>query len=137
MPHNLIERASAAQAAIDKFVFKPFVWGENDCAHLVAESLKALGHTTPLDGLTYTNEFGAKRALMSLGFETLEDVLDSMGFARIPPAFVLPADIVTVPGVGGWNALALVIGDDRLIGFVNDQADWFPLSVATTAWRVA
>jgi hypothetical protein len=140
----LIERVNAAQTAFDKYMFEPMAYGSADCAHLAATVLVALGHEDPLKGFRkYTTELGAKRSLLTAGYETVEEVLEKkVGLERIAPASVLPGDIVSLPGeLDGkeWSALGVVMDADRVMAFADmghgPRGELGSLNAATAAWR--
>ena len=144
MSFPLIERVNAAQLAFDTFLYVPMAYGSADCAHLAATVLTALGHPDPLEGFRkYKTEAGAKRALLTAGFETVEEVLEGkLNLQRIAPASVLPGDIVALPGeLDGkeWSALGVVIDADRVLAFADlghgARGEIGSLTAATAAWR--
>ena len=128
-----------AQAAVDRFLDKEFVWGKRDCAHLAAFVLVEFGHPDPLSEIKhYDTLLSAKKAFRKAGLKSLEEPLDRMGFARIAPASALPGDIVAIPSDDPeWCALGVNIGDGRVMAFGNGRGIWWPdSSVVETAWRV-
>lgn len=138
----LIERVKAAELAQRTFHERPFEWGRNDCAYLISTVLTALGHPNPLkDFRKYSTEAGAMRALMKLGFATVEEVLDeSLKLERITPAATLPGDIVGIPGEGDTgHALGVVLDADRVLAFCDlgngVRGEVGSLTAATIAWR--
>lgn len=133
----LIARTQAAQAVIDAFHSKPFVWGQTDCLNVAALALKKLGHTAPLMGVAkYSTERGALKAMKQAGHASLADAVDAYGLTRIPPASALPGDIVAYLGDGfGGYGLGVCLGDDRLLGCANGIVDHAPMSIASIAWR--
>ncbi len=155
MNHNiLIARVQAAELAHRCFYEQPFEWGRNDCAHLIATVLTALGHPDPLKGFRkYSTDAGAKRALLQKGFTKVEDVLDdSLKLERIAPAMTLPGDLVAIPGVSEsqpapdgstmastGDALGVVLDADRIMAFIDTghgtTCQVGSLTAATIAWR--
>lgn len=116
----LVLRVEAAQAALDKFLGQPFAWGEFDCARLAAFVLRRLGYQPNLARFHYRSEPTARKALKARGLSGLPAALDAIdGLVRIPPAATLPGDIIAFPGVGGWDGLAVVLGNGRVLAFAS------------------
>ena len=137
----LERRVAAAQATLDHFTGRPFVWGKCDCAIMAADVLRRLGRTTPLRSFgSYRTALSATRALKKKGFADLPAVLDDYGLLRIPYAAALPGDIVSTPGEDAWgDALAVDLGRGRYLGFARDvegaRAGVITLPVVNAAWR--
>jgi len=115
----LVLRVEAAQATLDRFRGRPFAWGENDCARLAADVLRRLGYKPNLSQFgAYRSDRAARRALKSRDMASVLDWMDSIpGLARIAPAAALPGDIIAFPGQGGWDGLAVAIGNGRVLAF--------------------
>lgn len=147
---NLLNlRASAAEATVKEFDQRPFVWGETDCAMVVLQHFKNLGHETRfLRGVTpWSTEKGALRALLALGVRDLATAMDNTGFERIAPTRLLNGDVVGLPGEDPWTiALGVYVGNQRALspalGFMmvgNLPMEWTKPEgekVPTLAWRV-
>lgn len=117
-PTELERRVAAAQATMRAFQGRPFEWGKTDCARLAAHVVRELGHPTPLARFgAYSTALGARRALKRRGFSDLGAVLDDMGFARVPPAFALPCDLVGLVSDDLPVALTVALGNGRIFGF--------------------
>ena len=143
----LIQRNTATQATIDRFINQPFVWGVADCAHLVAFHLRGLGYTDPLAKISgYSTRRNALRAMRKAGIKDVASHLETLGFEPISPASALPGDIVGIPveeadAAAGWLCLGVNIGADRVLAFAptpdgREICSWAPVSVCTHAWRV-
>lgn len=120
----LVARVAAAQATIDAFHHKMFEWGKYDCCRLAAHLLKGMGHRPNLTRFGYyRSELAATKALKRLGFDDTVDVVDALGFQRIPPASALPADLCGLRTVDrrGLSGLAVFIGQGRLLGFLDED----------------
>jgi hypothetical protein len=141
----LVLRIEAAQDALDTYRGQPFAWGENDCARLAAHVLRRLGYRPNLAQFGgYRSDKAARRALKARGMANVLDWMDSVkGLARIPPAAALPGDIIAFPGAGGWDGLAVALGNGRILAFTEAAeagacsiiaAD---LGLAVTAWSAA
>jgi hypothetical protein len=114
----------AAQATLDHFRGRPFVWGESDCARLAAHVLRGLGYKPNLSQFgSYRSDRAALRALKARGMASVIDWMDSVpGLSRIAPAAALPGDIIAFPGGGGWDGLAVAIGNGRVLAFTETVA---------------
>ncbi|WP_334185080.1 DUF6950 family protein [Novosphingobium sp.] len=139
---DLLERVTKTQTTIDQFLNKDFAWGEFDCAALAATHVENLGfETVRSKARKYSTEIGAKRALHKLGYSSMEDLVDSYGFERIPPAMAITGDIVGFPGGTDdhqWTGLGVMIDPGQhLIAFANGRCMVGPTSVCTVAWRVS
>jgi hypothetical protein len=145
----LIHRNAAAQATIDRFLNQTFAWGTEDCAHLVAFNIAALGHPDPLAKIdTYATRRNALKAMRKAGIVDMATHLGTtLGFAPIAPAAALPGDIVGFTASAedtakGWLTLGVAIGQDRLLAFSPDgvchpaQMSQFTGGHLTHAWRV-
>lgn len=136
---EMIRRADAAQATLDRFKDRPFALGSFDCVRMVAFHLRQLGHTPPLSkGGSYTTLLGAKRALRRAGHASLAAALDALGFPPIAPAEALVGDVVQLPAEDELGALTIYVGNGRTLGYHQDVAGATvlqPLRFAG-AWRV-
>lgn len=137
----LEKRVAAAQATLNHFKGKPFKWGATDCATLAAHLLRQLGHAPPLRSFgVYQTALGAKRALKRKGFADMGEVLDGLGYARIPPAAALPGDIIGLDGEGDL-ALTIFLGNGRVLGFISASEGVAPRAevmqpfATRSAWR--
>lgn len=115
----LVRRVEIAQAALDKFSGKPFEWGVSDCARLAANVLQAAGYVPRLSQFgDYRSDLSARRALRDAGFTSVVEWIDSVkGLARISPLGALPGDLIAFPGVGGWDGLAVALGNGRVLAY--------------------
>lgn len=135
---ELVARRSAAQATVDRFKGRVFSYGKDDCVRLAAFVLRKRGHRPQLGKAgSYSSLLGAKRALKRAGYETLAEALDAMGLPRIPPASVLPGDIVMVPADAFDGGFGVAVGNGRVIGWHEDleTADICHPLVFVAAWR--
>lgn len=142
---NLIERVESTQKTIDYWLGQEFEWGVADCGQMVGWHLEQAGITTPLkDARAYTTDIGAKRAMKALGADSMEDLIDRLGFERIAPAMAIVGDIVGLPGGTDddqWTALGVHTGQDKILAFAAAENDVARVhsgsaSVVTIAWRV-
>lgn len=120
---ELERRRVALEKTMAKYKAKPFAWGKSDCATLLRSHLVAMGHRKVPKLPAYDSALGAKRALGELGFETMEQLLDSL-LPRIAPAMMLPGDIAVTGGPEGSPLDAVVIGVGfKVYGFHEDGED--------------
>lgn len=134
-------RMNVVQAAIDRYLHKPFMWGTDDCAHLCAFAMRLFGYADPLAKVpAYNSVKSAVKAMKKVGVTNFEKHIDGLGFERIPPAAALPGDIIGIPaeteaGVE-WLALGLYVGKNRVMAYAGGLCDLGPVYVCTHAWRV-
>lgn len=137
----LQRRVAATQATFDRFQGKPFKFGRNDCAQMVAWHLRRMGRPVKAGKAgTYHSALGAAKALKRLGHDNLASLMDAH-FERIAWAAALPGDIILMPAVDdqeGIGALAIALGNGRALLYHQDAAGAVPAQVveAVTAWRV-
>lgn len=137
--HVLIRRRDAAQATRDRFIDVPFAWGSADCGKMVAFHLRQLGIAAGLSKAgSYSSAIGAKRALERLGVSSLAERLDVLGLQQIAPAFAIVGDIISMPSVGPIDALAIAMGNGRVLAYheVAPGATILQPIKMLTAWRV-
>ena len=138
--HPLVLRATVAEAAVRQFSGKPIVYGQSDCLRLSAWVLKRLGRKVSLAGIgRYTTELGALRALKRKGYDRLDQAIDAYGLLRIPPAMILPCDLVGGQPDGDdarWVALGVSLGGGRVLAFHGGVCRVIqPTGPLLTAWR--
>jgi hypothetical protein len=120
-PWTTKARQEAAEATLNAFIGKPMVWGSADCVRLAAFNLRHMGRPPPLrKGGAYKTEAGARAALKRAGYADLAEALDGIGLERVPFAYHMMGDIVALPGRGGWHALNVAVGNNKLLGFADD-----------------
>lgn len=133
-------RAAAAQQLLDDWRGRPIDWKKrHHCARMVTEHLRRLKHKPPLAKAGhFTTPLGGRRALQRLGVERMGEVLDQMGFERIPPAAALVGDIVELPGEAPFGALTVAMGNGRVLGWHEDAAGAEVLQPVEyiAAWRI-
>ena len=114
-------RVAVTQATVDRFKDQPFKWGKNDCGRMVAFHLRKLGYGMKMAKAgSYSSALGARRALKRLGFTDVLEAVDSYGLARIAPAAVVVGDIVALPGDSNMGALAVSVGNGRVLAYHED-----------------
>jgi hypothetical protein len=136
---DLVRRAKAAQATLDRFRGQPFAWGKNDCARMALFHLRKLGKRIkgPPAG-SYSNPAEAKRELKKLGHKTLGAFLDAH-FERVPHAAAIIGDIMELPGAEGLSGLAVCLGNGRVVGYheTTEGAEVLQPLMISGAWRVS
>lgn len=119
--HPLILREKATSACRARFDLQPLDFKERDCVRLVRLALVKQGVSASrlLKGLRWGTRAGAKKALANSGFNCLSEGVDAVGIPRIPPARVLPGDIVALPVPEGdvfGCSLCVSMGGDLVLG---------------------
>lgn len=133
------QRRAAVIATQKRFENKPFDWSKAaTCIHLVRYHASQMGHkvqTVP----KFRTAIGAKKALLSTGWQTLPALLDSK-FDRIPPAFMRVGDILAMPGDDDWHALVIKGDKTKFLGWHEDAPGCtimeVDVSAAVGAWRL-
>lgn len=97
---QMLKRAAATQACMDRFAFKPVEPGSRDCGKLAAHALHGMGRSAKLltgrRGKTWAS---ALAYIHRQGFASLTEMVDAMGLQRIPPAAALPGDLIALPAL--------------------------------------
>jgi hypothetical protein len=142
--HPLIKRVEVAEKVAAKFIGQDFAWGQRDCARMAHLVVTGLGLSSPWRKAgQYRSERTAIRSMRKLGYNGLDEALDSM-FPRIAPAETLPGDLLgfesSVPQFG--VALGLVLSGGKCVAFIDSELVGGCRAVvgyshfATTAWSV-
>lgn len=120
----LEKRHRAAQGCIDRFSGKPYdPAAHRDCAYMVRHALHLLGRRVGQGKLPhYTTDLGGIKALRKMGHANLVDAVDALGLVRIAPLAALPADIVALPSGHPMGALAVAVGNGRLLAYVEGES---------------
>ena len=117
---EMLKRAGATQACMDRFAGKPVQWGRRDCGKLAAHALHKMGRKAKrLNGSTHTTAAGAVKYIRQTGFADLLALMDGEGLDRIPPAAARPGDIVALasePGDGFGCSLTVALDNGRVLG---------------------
>jgi hypothetical protein len=133
---NLIERVQATQKTVDAFKGKQFCEGKFDCIQLVLCHARHCGKRIKIP--KYGDWESAGRVLRQLGFRTLGEAMDHH-FERIKPVRAMAGDLIEMPGTNGFSALAVAVGNGRVIGFHEEvpHADILQPVIISGAWRVS
>lgn len=135
----MARRLKAAQGCIDRFAGKPYNIGKKrDCLRLLKHNLHLLGRRMGQGKIPdYSSEAGGLRALRKAGFDDLVAAVDSLGLDRIAPLAALPGDIIALPtdGEGFGCALAVAVGNGRVIGFKDGVGQVLQPLAYVAAWR--
>ena len=150
---DLTRRTAAVQRTLLKFEGRPLEWGRFDCAKLAVDVARNLGHKVKLSAFgTYRSPEGARAALARKGFTDLPQLVDWLGFERLPPARALPGDLIgflpqpdpnaPLPG-DDFTSLTIWVGNGRVLGFHAGtgacrvvQPDWAAAEQPPIAWRL-
>jgi hypothetical protein len=135
----MVRRVAAAQATLDHWKGQPFVLGSADCARMAAFHLRQLKVRLKIGKAgTYRSPLTARRALIRAGFESLADALDKHGLLRIPPASAVVGDILALPAEDDLGALAIALGNGRVLGWHPDAegATVLQPTAFVAAWSV-
>jgi hypothetical protein len=132
-------RRAAVIATEARFKDRPFDWRKAaTCIHLVRFHAAQMGHKLPIVP-KFKSALGAKRALLSTGFQTLPALLDSR-FQRIPPAFMRVGDVLAMPGDDGFEGLLLKADKVKFLGWHQDATGCeymeIDMGAAIGAWRL-
>ncbi len=118
--NDMLKRAAATQACMDRFGFKPVEPGVRDCGKLTAHALHKQGRSAKLlNASRHTTWAGALRYLAKVGAKDLVALIDMMGLERIPPAAALPGDIIAMPtddDNGFGCSLTVALDNGRVLG---------------------
>jgi hypothetical protein len=134
-PH-LVRRNDALAKTLAKYRGRKFEWGVNDCAKMLRSHLVNMGHRKLPKIGHYRSAVGAKRALKDVGFDTLEQLLDSL-LPRIAPAAMLAGDVALMEGDEVLGAVTICVGP-KVMGWHQDSevpVNIVPLQIKA-AWRV-
>jgi hypothetical protein len=133
----LTQRRIATEATMAEFSDRPFEWGKSDCVSIVIYHAGQLGRADDIPELKpYSTPTGALRRLKEMGFDTLEELMDSV-FERIPVNSTINGDFVLLAGDSdGLDALGVKAGH-FIFGFHQDSEcpKVCILSEAIGAWR--
>jgi hypothetical protein len=135
----MLRRAEITQATLDRYHGQPFEYGRADCVQLAAFHLRAMGHKVLLSkGGRYGSALGAAKSLRRAGFASLAEALDAMGLERIAPAAAIVGDILTIPTAARLEALFVVLGNGRAVGWVDETPGAAVVQpvLYETGWRV-
>lgn len=134
----LIRRRDATQRTLNRFRGVNFDWSGVTCAHLAHAHLSEMGHDVP-NIPQFDTALGAARALQSLGWDSVSDMLDSL-LPRIAPASMLLGDLALIKGAGGLDAIFICAGPLKVFGWRDDAPDLVLLDVSfgdlEGAWQV-
>ena len=138
MSMTLIQRRDATTRTLNRFRGVNFDWSGVTCAHLAHAHLSEMGHDVP-NIPQFDTALGAARALQSLGWDSVSDMLDSL-LPRIAPASMLLGDLALIKGAGGLDAIFICAGPLKVFGWRDDTPELVLLDVSLDelqgAWRV-
>ncbi len=134
----LVLKRDAAQATLDHFSTRKFRLGHADCIRMAVFHLRKLGYKVALPSTgSYATIRSAQRELAKRGYKTVADAMDGLHLERISPAAALAGDIIEMPAEHPLGALAVCVGNGRIVGWADDggAAVLQPLEYAGVAWR--
>jgi hypothetical protein len=128
---DLLRRNEATNATFAKFRRKKFDWSKAvTCGHLARFHAKQMGHKVP-PMPAFRSAVGARKALATMGFASMGELLASM-FPTIAPAEMLLGDMAVIPSGDGFDAVFVCSGR-WLFGWMGDE-DGMTLLDLTNAW---
>lgn len=133
---DIYARCVATQETRDAFEGRSFAYGKADCLMMVHSHLRRFGYQVP-DLPPYRGSTGAKKALEGQGAKTLIELV-SRYLEPIPPAFMLPGDILAGEGKP-FDSLAIHSGQ-LLFGWCEGEPKLVNFGIDANgvqrAWRV-
>lgn len=133
---DFLQRCLVTQATRDAFADRNFCYGKADCLVMVHTHLTGFGYALP-PLPAYRGASGAAKALAAQGAESLIDLV-SRYLQPIPPAFMLPGDVLAAEGKP-FDSLAIHSGQ-LLFGWTEWQPQLVNFTIDPTgvqrAWRV-
>jgi len=133
---DLVARVAATEKVVARFRDRPFDWASRStCIHLARAQARAMGHRPPSIP-DFRSPIGARTALRSTGFDSLEALLDSL-FERIPPAAMLVGDLGLMEGEPPFDGIVIGAGG-KVIGYHQDAVGLAPIAhpQIKAAWRL-
>jgi len=121
---DLLRRNAALEQTARQFRKKSLDFRTADCMRMARAHLVAMGHQPP-PMPCYSSLAGARRALKKMGFKSIEGLLAGL-LERIPPALVLPGDLVVLRGeVDGeevdLESIAIAMGQGKYLGWYDGR----------------
>jgi len=137
---ELERRRVATEKTLKRYRKKVFDWSRGiTCVHLARFHLRAMGHR-PETLPRIRSALAAKRALKARGWESVEQMLDSM-LPRIAPAQMMLGDLTVLPSEDGLSAIFVCAGPQKAFGWAEEQPELAVVDVQNLdglrgAWRV-
>lgn len=135
---NLVQRRDATKRTMERFVGRPFTWGEFDCGKMLIAQLREMKHRPVIGpGGTWKNAVGLKRFLSRHGGSGAA-CLDGWKLPRITGAEAWLGDIVEMPGEPPFGAFGIVVGNGRVLAYHEDTEGAAIIQPAQIigAWRL-
>jgi hypothetical protein len=136
---NLIGRRDATQATLDKWLNTPFSWGNADCARMVIDHLRNMGHRPKIaKSGGWKTAASARAAIKRMGHADLIEVLDGWGLPRIEGAQAVAGDIAAIEADSPLGCLCVCIGPNQWLS-LHEVAEGFTIveiSDFKAAWRI-
>lgn len=116
-------RTKAAQACLTRFKDLPYQPGKRDCWMQARHLFHSLKIKVPgAKGIRYSSEIGGVKCLKRAGFDSLIEVVDTLGFQRIAPAAAIIGDLVALPTESPLGSLAVCVGPAQFLAYGEDFA---------------
>ena len=134
------ERIAAIDPLHADWFGRPLIWGQTDCAQLVAATCRAYGLDDPSKGVKpYDTEAKAFNRLLKMGYDNLHELLCSIGTEQ-PLAMAWPGDVLGFASNDErWGvSLGLMISDTRALALHPFTGLWDHCApeFAITSWRL-
>lgn len=135
---EMLLRQSVMRQTMLRFRRRPFKYGSGDCIAMLGFHLVKAGVPVPVLP-QYRSLVGAVRALKRRGFDTVEQLVGSLGLDPIAPAMMRLGDVATIGGHDGLSSAVIAEGQ-MVFGYHEDAlADGATMIVPyefSSAWRV-
>lgn len=129
---EMIRRRDGTQKTLDEWRGRRFDWdsrASGTCAHLLAAHMRNMGHNPP-EVPAFDSIRGAVKALKSLGWGNLEQMLDDLLPRRQSIAFMRLGDVALGPGDGPLDAVFICAGPLKVFGWHETRDDLVIMDVA-------
>jgi len=118
---DMIRRKHATQATLDAWRGTRFDWvsrpdNRRTCAHTLEDHLRNMGHEPPAVP-EFDSIRGAIKALNSLGWANLTEMLDDLLERRPSPSFMLMGDVALAPTGTPIEGILICAGPMKVFGW--------------------
>lgn len=118
-------RRFATQTTLDEWRGRAFDWNsraDGTCAHLLAAHMRNMGHNPP-EIPEFQTIRGAIKALESLGWKNLIEMLDDLLERRPSVGFMRLGDVALAPSDGPLDAIFICAGPLKVFGWHETRDD--------------
>ncbi|ANB34646.1 hypothetical protein CCR90_16900 [Rhodovulum sulfidophilum] len=123
-------------AAVRDWEDRPFAWGTADCLGFCRAVARSMTWEDPIPGLPdYGSEYGAAKVLVSLGFGSIEALVDAH-LARLPVAGARRGDWVMTACEGAMPGAMGVVTGRYAQHMGRNGLVRRPVLTAEAAWRI-